>query len=96
MMDDFAELTDLNREINDALANPSSLGVDDIDEDDLEAELADLFEEEEEITTSSRGRREDLKFPEVPAHKPSKKRSGKARRDAEEDELAELDKWVAS
>ncbi|CAG0881991.1 unnamed protein product [Cyprideis torosa] len=97
MMDDIAEQQDIAREISDAISNPVSFGQD-IDEDELEKELAELEQEELDRELLGPEPTPTADLPEVPTAEPAKARAkAKPARVAEDedDDLAELSAWAS-
>merc|ERR1711909_227759 len=100
MMDDIAEQQDVAKEISEAISNPVAFGQE-YDDDELEAELADLEMEGEE---DEQAKLDELllnpdpvptdKLPDVPQHNvPVAAKSKKVEKD---DDLADLEKWAAA
>ena len=100
MMDDIAEQQDVAKEISEAISNPVAFGQE-FDEDDLEAELAEL-EAEGELEEQRKLDEEFLDvgpttsdLPEVPSSEPPSTEKAKPKKVAEDDELAELAAWAS-
>jgi len=95
MMDDIADQQEVAREISDAISNPVAFGQD-VDEDDLLAELEELEQEaldEKLIETDLAGTEE---LPEVPSAVPSAaKAPAKKKATQEDDDMAELAAWAS-
>jgi len=100
MMDDIAEQQDVAKEISEAISNPVAFG-NEFDDDELEAELADLEMEGEE---EEQAKLDEIllnpapvptdKLPDVPQDKlPAAAKSKKVEKD---DDLADLEKWAAA
>lgn len=88
MMDDIAEQQDIAREIFDAISTASGSYGDDVDEDDLLAELEELEQEDLDEKLLNTG-----ELPEVPTALP---RQQPSRRNKEsEDDMAELAAWAS-
>ncbi|XP_039247757.1 charged multivesicular body protein 4b-like [Styela clava] len=91
VMDDIAEQQEVAQEISDALSGPVGFGTD-VDEDELLAELEELEQEDLDKELLAVGTPSDL--PEVPTSSlpavPAKKEKN------EDDELRELESWMAS
>jgi len=100
MMDDIAEQQDVAKEISEAISNPVAFGQE-YDDDELEAELADLEmegEDEEQAKLDALLLNPDPvptdKLPDVPQHKvPATAKPKKVEKD---DDLADLEKWAAA
>lgn len=98
MMDDIAEQQDVAKEISEAISNPVAFGQD-LDEDELEAELLEL-EKEGELEEQEKLDKEFLDvgpstsdLPEVPTVTPERQQPTKQKKQEltdEEKELAEL------
>merc|ERR1712173_353252 len=100
MMDDIAEQHDVAKEISEAISNPVGFGQE-YDDDELEAELADLEmegEEDEQAKLDALLLNPDPvptdKLPDVPEHVPVAAKSKKAAE--KDDDLADLEKWAAA
>jgi len=94
MMDDIAEQQDVAKEISDAISNPVSFGQD-MDEDELERELAELEEEElaKELLDIGPSASE---LPAVPSAEPAQPARAKpARKEEVDDDMAELAAWAS-
>lgn len=91
MMDDIAEQQDVAREISEAISNPVAFG-DDIDEDDLLAELEELEQEDLDEKLLSTGE-PVAELPEVPTSALAKPERRKKEED--EDDMAELAAWAS-
>lgn len=99
MMDDIAEQQDVAKEISEAISNPVAFGQE-YDDDELEAELADLEmegEDEEQAKLDELLLNPDPvpthKLPDVPQDVPVAAKTKKADKD---DDLADLEKWAAA
>merc|ERR1712150_333056 len=100
MMDDISEQQDVAKEISEAISNPVAFGQE-YDDDELEAELADLElegEEDEQAKLDALLLNPDPvptdKLPDVPEHVPVAAKSKKAAE--KDDDLADLEKWAAA
>merc|ERR1712012_274933 len=99
MMDDIAEQQDVAKEISEAISNPVAFGQE-YDDDELEAELADL-EAEEELEEQAELDKKLLDvgpapvkdLPEVPSAEPGKPAKKKA--EEEDPDMAELAAWAS-
>jgi len=91
MMDDIAEQQDVAKEISDAISNPVAFGQD-VDEDDLLAELEELEQEELDERLLDTGAATET-LPEVPSALPAPARP--APKLAEDDDMAELAAWAS-
>ncbi|XP_053643953.1 charged multivesicular body protein 4 [Cherax quadricarinatus] len=91
MMDDIAEQQDVAREISEAISNPVAFG-DDIDEDDLLAELEELEQIDLDEKLLSTGEPVS-ELPEVPTIAPAKPERRKKEED--EEDMAELAAWAS-
>ncbi|XP_071520121.1 charged multivesicular body protein 4b-like [Panulirus ornatus] len=91
MMDDIAEQQDVAREISEAISNPVAFGQD-VDEDDLLAELEELEQEDldEKLLTTGEPVGE---LPEVPTS--SIARPERRKKEEEDDDMAELAAWAS-
>lgn len=90
VMDDIAEQQEVAQEISDALSGPVGFGAD-IDEDDLLAELEELEQEDLDRELLDVGPApSDL--PEVPTATPAAPAAAKD----DDDEMRELENWMAS
>ncbi|KAK3085589.1 hypothetical protein FSP39_005777 [Pinctada imbricata] len=91
LMDDVAEQQEIASEISEAISNPVGFG-NDVDEDDLLAELEDLEQEEidEQLLNIKPGLTEDL--PSVPSAEPAPSKSKPVEDD---DEMKELAAWAS-
>lgn len=91
LMDDVAEQQEIASEISEAISNPVGFG-NDVDEDDLLAELEDLEQEEidEQLLNIKPGLTEDL--PSVPSAEPA---PSKSRPVEDDDEMKELAAWAS-
>merc|ERR1712156_506131 len=100
MMDDISEQFDVANEISEAISNPVAFG-EQYDDDDLEAELADLElegEEEEQAKLDELLLNPDPvpaeKLPDIPQDKIHE--SEKSKKPEKDDDLADLEKWAAA
>uniref|UniRef100_UPI00358F70DC charged multivesicular body protein 4c-like isoform X5 n=1 Tax=Myxine glutinosa TaxID=7769 RepID=UPI00358F70DC len=90
LMSDIQEQLDLTQEISDAISRPVGFGQD-VDEDELLAELEDLEQEELDKDLLQVG---GQKLPSLPtAPLPSSKAAPKQREEEDEDDLKELAAW---
>ncbi|XP_798689.2 charged multivesicular body protein 4b [Strongylocentrotus purpuratus] len=88
LMADVHEQMELATEISDAISNPIGFGADDIDEDELNAELEELEQEEFDEKMLD----VDIELPQVPsASLPATKK--KVAQD-EDDDMRELEQWA--
>jgi len=96
LMDDIAEQQQVADEISQAISNPIGFGQD-IDEDELMAELENLEQEELDEELLKVGPTPGAKLPEVPADSLVPEQHKKVKHKEEEDkDLAELEAWVAN
>ncbi len=98
IMDDIAEQQEIANEIADAISNPVAFGGV-VDEDDLEAELAELegeleLEEQQHLDQELLNVGPTSQLPEVPVADPAQEKKKRAQK-AQEDELAELSAWAS-
>lgn len=93
MMDDISEQTELANEISDAISTSVGFG-NDIDEDELEAELEELEQEEldENMLSISTPAPE---LPSVPDTELPERTKAKPKAAADEDDMAELAAWAS-
>uniref|UniRef100_A0A914XFI1 Charged multivesicular body protein 4b n=1 Tax=Plectus sambesii TaxID=2011161 RepID=A0A914XFI1_9BILA len=91
LMDDIAEQQEVANEIAEAISNPTGFGQD-VDEDELLAELEQLEQEEldEKLLDVGPIPAATAKLPDVPSALPEKAKSKKQ----EDDDLAELEAWA--
>lgn len=89
LMDDVAEQQEIANEISDAISNPVGFGQD-VDEDDLMAELEELEQEnlEEELVNIG-------PLPAVPSAKPEAPAKNKPAAVADDDDMKELEMWAS-
>lgn len=89
LMDDVAEQQEIANEISDAISNPVGFGQD-VDEDDLMAELEELEQEnlEEELVNIG-------PLPAVPTVKPEAPAKNKPAAVADDDDMKELEMWAS-
>ncbi|XP_005110710.1 charged multivesicular body protein 4c [Aplysia californica] len=93
LMDDVAEQQEVANEISEAISNPVGFGQD-MDEDDLLAELEELEQEDLDRQLLDVGGTEDL--PSVPTAEPTEPRPApKARAKEEDDDMRELEMWAS-
>lgn len=92
MMDDIADQQDVAREISDAISNPVAFGQD-VDEDELLAELEELEQEELDERLLDTGTA-DAALPEVPTAEPRAPAKTKVAAQ-EDDDMAELAAWAS-
>ena len=95
LMDDVAEQQEIANEISDAISNPVGFGQD-IDEDDLLAELEELEQEEIDKDLLNIGPVADTKLPDVPRSVPVP--AGRAKPAAvsnDDDDMRELQMWAS-
>ncbi|RXG52840.1 Charged multivesicular body protein 4b [Armadillidium vulgare] len=91
MMDDIAEQQDVAREISEAISNPVAFGQD-VDEDELMAELEELEQEALDEKLLETGE-VSADLPEVPTATPAQ--PARKKKEAEEDpDMAELAAWA--
>jgi len=94
VMEDIQEQQDIAAEISDAISRPLAMpGLEGIDDDDLMAELEELEQEELDTQLLDTGAQaSNVQLPEIPnttpqVHQPAVQ---------EDDDLADLENWVAS
>ncbi|XP_041455686.1 charged multivesicular body protein 4b-like [Lytechinus variegatus] len=88
LMADVHEQMDIANEITDAISNPIGFGADDIDEDELNAELEELEQEDFDEKMLD----VEIELPQVPsASLPATK---KKVAQEEEDDMRELEQWA--
>lgn len=89
LMDDVAEQQEIANEISDAISNPVGFGQD-VDEDDLMAELEELEQEnlEEELVNIG-------PLPAVPTVRPEAPAKSKHAAVADDDDMKELEMWAS-
>ncbi len=90
-MDDIAEQQEVATEIAEAISNPVGFGQD-VDEDELMAELEELEQEELDKQLLDVAPTPAAKLPDVPAQEPQR---AKARAKDEDDDIKELEAWAA-
>ncbi len=92
-MDDIAEQQEVANEIAEAISNPTGYGQD-VDDDELLAELEELEQEELDKQLLDVGptpaASTATRLPDVPASEPAKTKTKKQ----EDDDLAELEAWA--
>lgn len=96
LMDDIQEQQEVAQEIAEAISNPVGFG-NDVDEDDLLAELEELEQEDldEQLLKVNPTPATDL--PEVPQGEPARaSRAKPAPAQKDDDDMAELEAWAAS
>jgi charged multivesicular body protein 4A/B len=95
LMDEVAEQQEIANEISDAISNPIGFGQD-VDEDDLLAELEELEQEELEDKLLDVGPAVDS-LPSVPTIQPSVPAKGKVvpAATADDDDMKELEMWAS-
>lgn len=97
LMDDIAEQQEVANEIAEAISHPVGYPGQEMDEDELMAELEELEQEELDKQlldvgpTPAAGA--SVKLPDVPSQEPPKKTQAKKDEDAD---LAELEQWAAA
>ncbi|KAK3581217.1 hypothetical protein CHS0354_024760 [Potamilus streckersoni] len=92
LMDDVAEQQEIAQEISDAISNPVGFGQD-VDEDDLLAELEEL--EQEDLDEKLLNVGEPIaELPPVPTERPSVAKA-KAKPVEDDDDLKELEAWAS-
>ncbi|KAF2364163.1 Snf7 family [Trinorchestia longiramus] len=93
MMDDIADQQDVAREISEAISNPVAFGQD-VDEDDLMAELEELEQEalDERLLETGGTSADAAELPDVPTATPAVPAKKKAQ---EDDDMAELAAWAS-
>jgi charged multivesicular body protein 4 len=91
LMDDIHDQQEVAKEISEAISNPIGFG-NDLDEDELLAELEELEQEELDKQLLDVAPAPAAKLPDVPAGEPSRAAAGKAKTD--HDDLAELEAWA--
>jgi len=92
LMDDVAEQQEIANEISEAISNPVGFGQD-VDEDDLMAELEELEQEDLDSQLLEVGGPATEDLPSVPTAEPVAPSRPKAK--AEDDEMAELAAWAS-
>ncbi|KAK7020111.1 Charged multivesicular body protein 4b [Halocaridina rubra] len=92
MMDDIAEQQDLAKEISEAISNPVAFG-DDVDEDDLLAELEVLEQEALDEKLLETGGTVPDELPEVPTAVPTV--PAKKKKEEYDEDMAELAAWAS-
>ncbi|KAG0716689.1 Charged multivesicular body protein 4b [Chionoecetes opilio] len=92
MMDDIAEQQDVAREISDAISNPVGFG-EDVDEDDLLAELEELEQEELDEKLLNTGESVSSELPDVPTGNLA--RPERRKKEEDDDDMAELAAWAS-
>lgn len=100
VMEDIQEQQDIAAEISDAISRPIAMpGMEGLDDDDLMAELEELEQEQlDEQLLDTGAQSNNTQLPEIPntslpAFTPAQP---SAARTQEEDDLADLENWVAS
>jgi charged multivesicular body protein 4 len=93
LMDDVAEQQEIANEISEAISNPVGFQQD-VDEDDLLAELEELEQQDLEEKLLDVGPSVD-QLPAVPAAQPASREKPKAVSKADEDEMKELEMWAS-
>jgi charged multivesicular body protein 4 len=93
LMDDVAEQQEIANEISDAISNPIGFGQD-VDEDDLMAELEELEQEALDEKLTDIGPAVD-KLPSVPASVPVVAPRGKPAAVTDDDDMRELEAWAS-
>lgn len=93
MMDEIAEQQEVANEIGEAISNPVGFGQD-LDEDDLLAELEELEQEEFDKTMLEVGGPVAEDLPSVPVSEPAAP-SRKAKATTDDDDMAELEAWAS-
>lgn len=95
LMDEVAEQQEIANEISDAISNPTGFGQD-VDEDDLMAELEELEQEALEDKLLDVGPAVD-NLPSVPTIQPAVPAKGKAvpAAAADDDDMKELEMWAS-
>lgn len=94
MMDDISEQTELANEISDAISTPAGFGQD-YDEDELNAELEELEQEELDENMLSIGTSELPSVPTDDLPEPSRARPAAATASADDDDMAQLAAWAS-
>ncbi|XP_058487035.1 charged multivesicular body protein 4b-like [Solea solea] len=92
LMDDITEQQELAQEISDAISRPVGFG-EDYDEDVLMAELEDLEQEELDKNLLEIQGTEDVPLPSVPS---TSLPARPAKKEEDEDDMAELEAWAAN
>ncbi|KAK2193602.1 hypothetical protein NP493_11g07038 [Ridgeia piscesae] len=92
LMDEVAEQQEIANEISEAISSPVGFGQD-VDEDDLLAELEELEQEALDEQLLEVGPAAAAELPSVPTAEPVAPRTEKAK--AEEDEMKELAQWAS-
>lgn len=94
VMADIQEQQDIASEINDAISRPIDIPGMDLDDDDLLNELEEL--EQEEIDANMIGTDIPINTPAVPTSNPISAPSASNPVEEKDDDLAELENWMAS
>jgi len=97
LMDDVAEQQEVANEISEAISNPVGFGQD-VDEDDLLAELEELEQEGLDEQLLNVGPVADDSLPDVPLTDPSASTvptSSRAKAKEEDDAMRELEMWAS-
>jgi len=94
VMEDIQEQQDIAAEISDAISRPLAMpGLEGIDDDDLMAELEELEQEELDTQLLDTGAQaSNVQLPEIPNTTPQVQQPAVQ----EDDDLADLENWVAS
>jgi len=98
MMDEIQEASDVANEISDAISRPMGFQSD-LDDDDLLAELEELEQEEldsEMLNIPSSSQEPSLNLPAAPIKDPAKAPTQAPAAQAVDDELADLEQWMAN
>ncbi len=93
-MDDISEQQEVAQEIAEAISNPVGFGQD-VDEDELLAELEELEQEELDAQLLDVGPTPAAALPEAPTAEPASRAKPAKAKAAEDDDLAELEAWAA-
>jgi len=94
MMDDIAEQQDIANEISEAISNPVGFGQD-MDEDDLLAELEELEQEDLDEKLLEVGGPATDNLPSVPVSEPAASSKITPKATTDDDEMRELEMWAS-
>jgi len=93
LMDDIHDQQEVAKEISEAISNPIGFG-NDLDEDELMAELEELEQEELDKQLLDVAPAHAAKLPDVPAGEPSRAAATTSKAKTDHDDLAELEAWA--
>lgn len=96
-MDDIAEQQEVANEIAEAISNPVGFGQD-VDEDELLAELEELEQEEldKQLLDVGPSPARTAELPEVPVGEVAAKAKAAKKKIEEDNDMKELEAWAAS